>query len=117
METEQPDLLRQDLSTVALSNGLDLKRVEQESGLASGTLDGWLEIIDWHFTKYGPRAVAVKNQSAYSRLLDYDRAAPEKAEPLFARHAHGEALNLDEWKTLQDFLMPTALERRSNSDC
>lgn len=105
METEQPELLRQDLSTVALSTGLDLKTVLRESGRTANTLDGWLEIIGWHFASYGPRAVAVKNQSAYNRRLNYDPATPEQAEPLFTRHAHGDTLNPDEWKTLQDFLM------------
>ena len=105
MESELPDLLQQDLSTVALSTGLDLQRVERESGRTASTLEGWLEVIDWHFATYGTRAVAVKNQSAYSRRLNYEPATQEQAEPLFARNARGETLGPDEWKTLQDFLM------------
>jgi hypothetical protein len=105
MESEQPDLLRQDLSIVALSTGLNRAQVEVESGKNADTLEGWLEVIDWHFATYGPQAVAVKNQSAYSRRLDYDRATQEQADPLFARHAQGAKLSPEESKTLQDFLM------------
>ena len=111
MKSEQPDLLRQDLSTVALSTGLNRKQVEAESGETADTLEGWLEIIDWHFAEYGPLAVAVKNQSAYSRRLDYDPATKEDAAPLFARHAHTEELSPAEWKTLQDFLMRYCVQK------
>lgn len=104
MQTAQPDLLRQDLSIVALSTGLDRERVEAESGKTADTLDGWLEVIDWHFATYGPCAVAVKNQSAYTRRLDYARVPKELAEPLFARYAAGETLSSDESKALQDYL-------------
>lgn len=105
METEQPDLLPQDLSIVALGSGLDLRAVEEECGRTASTLEGWLEIIDWHFATYGPRAVAVKSQSAYQRRLSYERVDAGVAAPLFARHAAGEALDPGEMKTLQDFLM------------
>jgi hypothetical protein len=104
METEQPDLLHQDLSFVALSTGPDLKAVENDSGKTADTLEGWLEIIDGYFAAYGPRAVAVKNQSAYARRLNYEHVPKERAEPLFLRHAYGEALPPEELKTLQDFL-------------
>ncbi len=105
METEQPELLRQDLSIVALGSGVDPEQVAAESGRRAETLDGWLEIIDWHFATYGPRAVAVKSQSAYQRRLNYDRVEKSAAEPLFARLARGEALTPGEVKALQDYLM------------
>jgi hypothetical protein len=111
MESEQPDLLRQDLSIVALSTGLNRKQVETESGKSADDLEGWLAVIDWYFATYGPRAVAVKNQSAYSRRLDYDRATEADAAPLFARHARGAELSPAEWKTLQDFLMRTCVRK------
>ncbi len=104
METEQPDLLPQDIGFPALSSGLDLKRVESECGKTATTLDGWLEIIDWVFATYGPRAVAAKNQSAYARRLDYEAVPQEQAAPLFARHAAGETLAPEDSKALQDYL-------------
>jgi len=111
MRSEQPELLRQDLSIVALSSGLDPAKVESESGRTADTLDGWLDIIDWHFEEYGPRAVAVKSQSAYSRRLDYDRVNKKDASPLFAGHARGDELSQDELKTLQDFLMRYCIQK------
>ena len=111
MKSEQPDLLRQDLSIVALSTGLNRALVEAECGRTAATLEGWLEIIDWHFAEYGPLAVAVKNQSAYSRRLNYDRVTQEEAAPLFVRHASGEDLSPSEWKTLQDYLMRYCVQK------
>jgi len=130
MESGQPDLLRQDLSIVALSTGLNRAQVATECGKTAETLEEWLEIIDWHFAVYGPRAVAVKNQSAYSRRLDYDPVTPEEAAPLFARHARAEdsssravggidyrqsaiddALSPAEVKTLQDFLLRYCVQK------
>lgn len=104
-ETAQPDLLEQDLSIVPLSTGLNPRGIVQETGKTATDLDGWLEIIDWHFATYGPRAVAVKNQSAYARRLDYDAVPKETAAPLFVRQAAEESLSPEESKTLQDYLM------------
>lgn len=105
METAQPDLLPQDLSFVALSTGgPDLDAIERETGKRPSTLDGWLEVIDGYFATYGPRAVAVKNQSAYARRLDYEAVPKERAEPLFVRHAAGQTLDPAERKALQDYL-------------
>lgn len=111
METEQPDLLRQDLSIVALSSGLDPATVERESGKTASTLDGWLGVIDWHFAHYGPRAVAVKSQSAYARRLDYAAVPREEAVPLFARLGRGEALAPAEMKRLQDHLFRYCVQK------
>lgn len=104
MHTEQPDLLRQDIGFPALSSDLNHPGVEREFGKTADTLDGWLEIIDGVFTTCGPLAVAAKNQSAYSRRLDYAAVPKEQAAPLFARHARGETLPPDEKKALQDYL-------------
>ncbi len=111
METEQPDLLPQDLSFVGFSTWIDRDKVERECGRTAETLDEWLEIIDWYFATYGPRAVAVKNQGAYGRRLDYDRAPREVAEPLFARLARGEELAAEESKPLEDFLFRFCVAR------
>jgi predicted TIM-barrel fold metal-dependent hydrolase len=104
METEQPNLLRQDLSIVALSTGLNPAEVERHTGKTADTLEGWLEVIDWYFATYGPRAVAVKNQSAYSRRLNYAAVPKEQAAALFPRFSRGEVLTADENKALQDYL-------------
>jgi hypothetical protein len=105
METAQPDLLRQDLSFLAFSSaGPDLDTVERETGKRPSSLDGWLAIIDGYFAACGPRAVAAKNQGAYTRGLDYAAVPRERADPLFARHAGGQQLEPAEAKDLQDYL-------------
>jgi len=111
METEQPDLLRQDLSFVALGTDVNIQQVQAESGKTTDTLEGWLEIIDWYFATYGPRAVAVKNQSAYRRRLNYEPAPREHAELLFARLARGEVLSAEERKPLEDFLFRYCVQK------
>ena len=104
METEQPELLLQDIGFPALSSDLDLRRVELEYGKSANELDGWLAIIDEIFEKHGKQAVAAKNQSAYSRRLNYADVPKETAAPLFKKLASGKALDLNERKDLQDYL-------------
>ena len=104
MESDQPALLQQDIGFPPLSSDLSLERIQSEYGRTAAELDGWLEIIDWVFATYGPRAVAAKNQSAYSRRLDYEAVPKERAAPLFARHAKGETLTPEDSKALRDYL-------------
>jgi hypothetical protein len=103
MESAQPDLLKQDLSFAALS-WASMDEVERDCGRRAQELDGWLEIIDWYFATYGPRAVAVKNQNAYNRRLDYEDVPKDRAAAVFRGHARGEKLEPAEEKALQDYL-------------
>ena len=112
METAQPDLLCQDISTVALSTGLDIAGVCKVANREAADLKQWHGVIDWCFETYGPRAIAVKNQSAYNRRLNYDRVSEEEAAPLFARYVkepHG--LSAAELKALQDHLFHYCVEK------
>jgi len=102
-ETEHPDLLMQDLSFVGLSTGLDLS-LARRANREVGTLRDWHAVIDWYFETYGARAIAVKNQSAYSRRLDYAQVSEEDAAPLFARYVRKDPLTPAEMKALQDHL-------------
>ncbi|WP_407114639.1 amidohydrolase family protein [Bradyrhizobium sp. LMG 9283] len=108
LETEQPALLAQDLSILEFCRCsiADLARVEGETGKQPTTLDEWLDIIDFYFATYGPRAVAVKCQIAYSRPLDFAPVAKAHASRLFLHHVgkvrHG--LGSEDLKGLQDFL-------------
>jgi uncharacterized protein len=105
METEYPDLLAQDLSFVHLSTWLDLAETEQLTGQKADTLKDWHKLIQWAFATYGPRAIAVKNQSAYSRALDYADVSAEEAAPLYERLRRDKgSLSPAEFKALQDHL-------------
>ena len=54
--------------------------------------------------KHGKQAVAAKNQSAYSRRLNYSDVPKETAAPLFRKFSSDSELSLEERKALQDFL-------------
>jgi hypothetical protein len=56
--SEQPDLLRQDLSLLVLTNSPPLDELSERSGLPVATLADWHRVLDWAFAEYGPRAVA-----------------------------------------------------------
>lgn len=108
METEQPALLAQDLSILEFCrcSAADITRVHDETGKRPKTLDDWLDIIDFYFATYGPRAVAVKCQIAYSRSLDFAPVAKAHAARLFLHHV-GEMrhdLGSEDLKSTQDFL-------------
>lgn len=107
-ETAQPDLLCQDLSFVALSTGMNatsMAELSQRSGVAVRALADWHQVIDWAFAAYGPRAIAVKNQSAYGRRLDYEDVPAEEVASLFERFAgHPDSVPSAERKHLQDHL-------------
>ncbi|HEX72030.1 MAG TPA: hypothetical protein ENN65_01805 [Candidatus Hydrogenedentes bacterium] len=105
METEMPDLLLQDLSTVALGSGLDITAVREATGKEADTLKEWHGVIDWCFETYGPRAIATKNQSAYARGLDYAPVSAAEAAPIFARYRKKPgSVSPVELKSLQDHL-------------
>ncbi|ULJ74273.1 amidohydrolase family protein [Rhizobium gallicum] len=109
METEQPTLLKQDLSILHFCrcSAADVARVEFETGKQPTTLEEWLEIIDFYFSAYGSRAIAVKCQIAYSRKLDFTPVAKEHAARIFPRHVgkvRGHPAGPDDLKALQDFL-------------
>lgn len=105
MQTETPELLAQDISTVPLSSGLNVKSVTKALNREAGTLKEWHALIDWCFDTYGPRAIATKNQSAYARGLDFEPVSAEDAAPLFARHVQDpHRLSPAETKALQDHL-------------
>ena len=112
METEQPELLAQDLSIVGLSTDLASLEAADRAGREVRSLSDWHGVIDWAFAAYGPRAIAVKSQAAYERRLDYADVAAEEAAPLFARFLKDRAaLAPAELKALQDHLFHVCLRK------
>lgn len=114
MESQYPTLLFQDLSFVPMSTRLDVPRLCQESSLPATTLPEWYRIIDWYFEKCGPQAIAVKNQSAYARRLNYEEVEATTAAPIFERYVKGEELSQAETKALQDHLFHYCLARATD---
>ncbi len=110
-ESRQPTLLTQDLSIVGMHMGPDLKTFGGPTGIAVRDLSDWHAVIRWWFEKYGPYAMAVKSQAAYSRGLDYEQVPAEKAEPVFAKVLRKEAVSEAEQKLLQDHLFWYAVQQ------
>jgi predicted TIM-barrel fold metal-dependent hydrolase len=112
METEQPELLCQDLSFVRLSTRPDVQGIAPSAGIEVNALEDWHQVIDWCFATYGPRAIAVKNQSAYERKLDYEQVSAEAAAPLFARFLKdANSLTGAELKAVQDHLFHYCIDK------
>lgn len=111
METAQPDLLAQDISTVALCTPPDIATVSKRANREVKTLQDWHGTIDWCFATFGPRAIATKNQAAYGRRLNYERVSAEDAAPLFQRLVKGEPLTPQEEKAVEDHLFHYCIEK------
>lgn len=104
---EQTDrsLFRQDLTIVQLLNWpIPFAELQRETGVAVDSFDGYAVAIDALFDRYGPQAVAIKQQSAYWRP-QYFRDVPDaEARRVFGLAlADAEAVGPADRKTLQDW--------------
>jgi predicted TIM-barrel fold metal-dependent hydrolase len=105
------DVLLQDLSFFHFTFLTDVDGMARECGIEVGGLTDYLRVIDHYFERYGGEAVAVKNQGAYSRRIDFDEVNPEAAAPLFARRRAGETLPPAEEKAVQDCVFHHCVRR------
>ncbi|HOX36372.1 MAG TPA: amidohydrolase family protein [Candidatus Brocadiia bacterium] len=104
------DLLSYDLWTIGIASGVNRNTLNHCAGAEVTTLKQAHETIDHIFDKYGPRAIAVKDQSAYGRRLNYEDVSDEDAAPIFARYAKGDrSLKPEEMKAVQDNLFRRCL--------
>ncbi len=102
-ETDR-DVLLQDLSFYGFTFMANIDAVARAVDREVGSLDDYLGVIDTYFERHGREAVAVKNQGAYARRLDFADVSPQEAAPLFHRRRAGESLPAAEEKALQDCL-------------
>lgn len=116
-DTEYPDLLYQDLSTVHLGSGMAADYLQKQTGLAIESLQDYKRVVDWYFDRYGHQAVAVKNQRAYFRRLDYKEVPEEDAALLFTRYLHSQqSLTGREMKAVQDHLWRYCVHKATEYD-
>ncbi|MFH1965894.1 MAG: amidohydrolase family protein [Acidobacteriota bacterium] len=115
MKTSMPTLLMQDLSIVDMFASSNFEKLSAPAGIEVNSLQDWHRVIDWWFTTYGPYAVAVKSQNAYSRDIDYAETPAEKAVEPFARLLNKEDLSPGEKKTVEDHLFWYAVEKATSS--
>ena len=115
MESKMPELLMQDISIVGMFAGPHINGYAKPAGMDVENLDDWHGVIDWWMTQYGPYAVAVKSQNAYSRDIDYEHVPAERARPLFARRLQRDPLDATETKALEDHLFWYAVRRATQA--
>lgn len=105
------DLLSYDLWTIGIATNVNRKTLRACAGAEVATLKQAHATIDRVFERYGPKAIAVKDQCAYHRRLDFEDVSDERAAPLFERFAREEKLTPEETKALQDNLFRHCLRR------
>lgn len=106
-ESDQPDLLRQDLAIAPLVYGRH-DRAERQAGIEVATLDDYLQVVEWCFEHYGRRAVAVKCFWAYHRPLAVS-FSDDRPEQAFARLRAGSASE-QERLAVGDYLFARCLD-------
>jgi hypothetical protein len=105
-ETQDPELLRQDLAIAPLACGKHAA-AESASGIEVGSLADYRRVIEWCFATYGPRAVAVKCFWAYLRPLAVDVVDPPPQRE-FERLRRGDA-DARERRRVEDYLFAECL--------
>ncbi|NWG13985.1 MAG: amidohydrolase family protein [Acidobacteria bacterium] len=103
-ESRQPLLLMQDLSFRGMHIGPDIESCAGKAGIAVKDLQDWHRVIDWWFRTYGPYAVAVKSQAAYSRNIDYEDVPAEQVQTVFKSRLNGDPIGNADRKRLEDHL-------------
>ena len=110
-ESRQPLLLMQDISIIGMHMGPNLKSYAPMTGIEVKDLGDWHAVIDAWFKKYGPYAVEVKSQAAYSRNIDFEDVHAETAAPVFRKKMQEQPLTPVEQKQLEDHLFWYAVRR------
>ncbi len=104
-ETEHPDILLQDIGTPPLVSNWRDQDIWQMAGVSEvKTIRDYHNVIDGIFAKFGPHAVATKNQMNYSRRLDFTVVSADDVATIFERSLNGAYLRPEENKAIQDHL-------------
>jgi len=115
-ESAQPTFLMQDLSIVGMFAGPNFDQYAPPTGVTVRSLSDWHRVIDWWFDRYAAYAVAVKSQNAYRRDIDYERVAPDLAEPVFRKVLERAPVTGEERKRLEDHLFWYAVDRATANE-
>ncbi len=106
------DLFSYDLSTTGIASGVNRDALNRCAGTEVATLKQAHEAIDRAFEKFGPKAIAVKDQCAYWRRLNFEDVSDADAAPLFERFVREESsLKPEERNALQNNLFRRCLRR------
>jgi hypothetical protein len=111
-ETTPSALLLQDICTTQISSSFDPAVIRSLIGREVKSVDDCLEGINLVFTRYGTQAIAVKNQSAYQRKLDYKRWSFDEVTTCF-KYCIGKNWQVapEERKPLEDYLFHYSVDK------
>jgi predicted TIM-barrel fold metal-dependent hydrolase len=115
-KSAMPTLLMQDISIVGMFAGPNIDAYAKPAGIDVKSLADWYRVIDWWFETYGPYAVAVKTQNAYSRNIDYEKVSADIAEPIFKKRISGDKISSQERKQLEDHLFWYAVKAATKAN-
>ncbi len=115
-ESAQPTLLMQDISILGMHMGPDIDAYSARPGIQVRDLADWHSVIDWWFETYGPYAVAVKTQAAYSRNIDFADVPAEDVESTFKKILSSDPVDPPEEKRLQDHLFWYSARKATEHD-
>ncbi|MDA3821545.1 MAG: amidohydrolase family protein, partial [Bacteroidales bacterium] len=76
----------------------------KRTNLPTKTLEDWLRVIDWYYSKYGKIAVSIKIASAYSRDLKFEKVEIYLADKIYTRLANEENVKQEDRRKLEDYL-------------
>jgi len=106
------DLLSFDLSTVGIASSISkIGNLNKFADKPIKTLKQAHETIEHIFERFGPKAIAVKDQSAYGRPLFYENVKDEDIEIIFKQFVQKpSSLKYEELKAIQDNLFRKCLQ-------
>ncbi len=104
-ETAHPDFLLQDIGTPPLVSSWKSRDLWEIAGVEVATIYDYHKVIDAIFEKYGPKAVATKNQMNYHRRLDFANVEADEIASIFQQDVAGQVtLGHDQKKMIEDHL-------------
>jgi glucuronate isomerase len=94
-------------------NRTTIRDLGEKYGLEINSLDTYLKALDMAFDKAvnDDGIIGIKSGLAYSRIMYFEDTPREKAEALFIKYIHNQALSKEEKKALDDFMMHQVVER------
>lgn len=104
LESDMPDLLMTDINMTGIIGDPGNPSFSDRTNLPTKTLENWLAVIDWYYTKYGKDVVSIKIASAYSRSLDFKKASFEEAQKAYTLIDNHDNVSFEDRRKLEDFL-------------
>ncbi len=111
-ESNDPEFLKMDLCVSFLCSDFDPPIFRRFLDRDPQGFDDYIEAIDRAYAQLGPKAVAVKNQTAYRRRIDYESRALEEAKSCFDHCSKKNWTGTrEERKPLEDFLVHYTIKK------